>query len=127
MIKTNNILKEFKMKYEDGFNVSEGVHVSWWSDIHSYTIIKRTPKSIIIQRDDVVLLNGADSGEIDTLKFNNGGFCANVTGTQRYEITPNDKNGTTKATLRKNGEWKLSHGNYSTVKLGRYEYYDYNF
>lgn len=109
-----------------------GAYVAGYSDVHSYTIIavSKNGKAVTAQRDHSKLLNGATSGEPDALQCSVGGFCAHVSGTQRWELTPNPNGTVYVFTLRKNGKFVKRHQSQTGEKLvpgKRVEHYDFNF
>lgn len=119
---------EERMKWES-FNPQrgDGVTVTRWSDCQAYTVIKRTPKQITLQRDKVKRLS--------ELQWIDGGFSGiEVSGHRQewsYECDPNGV--IEKATLRSDGKWwAVGHPvrggrPFGRVRPGRHEYYDYNF
>ncbi len=109
--------------------VGMGATTYQYSDRKAWTVMKVSPsgKTVTLQRDTAKLLNGYQSGEEDALKFYPGGFAGHTAGNQRYEYSPNPEGETCKATLRKDGTWRVSRIN-ERVKLGgRHEHYDFNF
>ena len=76
--------------------VGDGVSVSVWSDVHAYTIIKRTATTMTLRADRAELLNR------DELRFVAGGFAAHCENqeVQRYEYTPNPDGVKIKISLR---------------------------
>lgn len=102
--------------------VGDGVTVCWYTDSNSYTVIKRTPKTITIQRDKAVLK--------PTFKpeFSEGGFIANCTNNEKQEwVIEPDPNGHTMIAHWSNVNqcWQID--KYTPIVNGRFEYYDYNF
>ena len=95
-----------------------------YTDSHGYDVIKRTPKSVTLRRRIHFIV---EKGECTP-----GGFAAHWHKHPRWE-TKSDLNGQViKATLRKNGQWKIvGHGTCSSggvVKFGYATYFcDYNF
>lgn len=118
--------------------VGMGCTMNQYSDRHAGTVIKVSDsgKTLLVQRDNAVLLNGVDSGASDALEFSPGGFVGHTSGTQRYSYT-RDLNGTvTKYTLRtlRNGKkvykaaGSRTGSSGGTLTLGdRSENYDFNF
>lgn len=115
--------------------VGDGVSVSVWSDVHAYTIIKRTATTMTLRADRAELLNR------DELRFVAGGFAAHCENqeVQRYEYTPNPNGVKIKISLRhwndeednERRRWKKSGvrtfeigGN---VRPGRRAFRDFNF
>jgi hypothetical protein len=85
-------------------NVGDGVSVSVWTDVHAYTIIKKTATTITLRQDDATLLNH------DELNFIPGGFAAHCDNqhVQRYGYQSNPEGAVVKITLRR---WKDDEGN----------------
>ncbi len=112
------------------FKEHDGATIHGYTDSKACTVCFASPKEIWIQRDNAILLNGADSGEPDALKFTLGGFSAHCSGVQRYRYERECVGPMIKATLRKNGKWILKGEGMRTgreVTAGRSEHYDYNF
>lgn len=111
------------------FNVGDGATMHLYSDAHAGTIIKAGKSSVVWQRDKAELLNGAESGEPDALKFHVGGFAAHCEGRQRYAYERNENGETITFSRRKNGRWIRKGATMTGEDLteGRYEHYDYNF
>lgn len=118
--------------------VGDGATVHGYSDSKACTIVAISEKKITVQYDTAKLLNGAQSGEPDAIKFDVGGFSAHCSGTQRWETTPNPEGGKETFSLRK---WKNYKGEpvqrwapvgskrqdgYS-LSEGRHHHYDFNF
>lgn len=100
------------------------------------TWVSKSGKSVLFERGNAKLLNGVNSGEPDALEFTPGGFCGHTSGTQRWEITRDEKFGyTTKCTYRNlgngKGVWKeVGHPTRSpgcSLIAGHHHYYDFNF
>lgn len=117
--------------------VGMGATIYGYSDAHACTVIavSKSGKEVTLRQDIATLLNGATSGEPDALKVYPGGFCAHVTGVQRYSYA-DDPNGTVRRfSLRtlKNGDTRWIEVGQSTkggtrAILGkRAEHYDFNF
>lgn len=87
--------------------VGTGVTISCWTDRYAYTIIKRTAKTITIQRDRCVRVDNNGMSECQEYKY--------------YR----DKNGDTKVFRWSDKKGWIS-GCYK-LGLGRYEYYDFSF
>ena len=100
---------ESQIRSEKLFNVQvgDGVSICCYTDVWPYTVIRRTPKTIVIQADNYKRIdkNGAYSEQ------------------QEYEFSRNE-NGRTE-TFRWNGK-RWVNGCYR-LSLGRYAYYDYSF
>jgi hypothetical protein len=115
----------------DNAKVGDGATYTIATDSQAGTIIKRTPKTIIWQRDVAKLLNGVDSGEPDALHFSPGGFVGHTSGRQRHEFSPDPDGQRIKFSRRANGAWKVA-GHRTTsrgcyLSAGRHEHYDFNF
>jgi hypothetical protein len=113
-----------------------------YTDSYACTVVSvsKSGKTAVVQRDKATLLNGANSGEPDALNFSPGGFCAHVSGVQRYsyERDPDgEKFKVSRRAVKVAGKvvgyvWKrCGHGTKSpgcSVSFGnRSEHYDYNF
>lgn len=115
--------------------VGEGINVSVWSDVHAYTVIKKTATTMTLRADKAELLNR------DELRFVFGGFHAHCENQedQRYEHTPNPNGVKIKISLRC---WKDEEGNErrkwkksgvrtfeigGNVYPGRRTFHDFNF
>ena len=110
--------------------VGDGATLYGWSDRRAYTVtyVSDNGKIVKLQRDDATLLNGSTSGEPDALVVHPGGFCANVTGKQRWSLKRDPMGEVTKATLRENGKYGTVGSALSNIEIGvRNEFYDYNF
>ena len=61
------------------------------TDCHGGRIIAVSTSGhrVKFQEDHAKILNGANSDAPDKLHFSPGGFCAHVSGVQRWELTPN--------------------------------------
>ena len=100
--------------------VGDGVTIHYYSDSEAYTVIKRTPSSITIQRDKARLNPKFEP------KFEVGGFAGHCVNQDEQTYTyEQDANGN-KLTLRlcKNGRFMYLG---KCISIGRHEYYDYNF
>ena len=102
--------------------VGDGVTVTYWSDREAYTVIRKTTKTITIQRDKAIL---ADDFKPE---FITGGFSAHCTNNaDQHYVYLRDPNGETKV-----ARWSEKHGCYRVdgtlrVSVGRHEFYDYNY
>ena len=106
------------------FAVGSGVTVRCYSDRKAATVIKRTARTVTVRYDKQTLLNGGDSGEPDALVFRVGGFCAHVTGRQRWSCEE-DPNGRTETFRLTKGGW--THKDGFSLVLGRTPHHDFNF
>lgn len=111
--------------YEAQLNlkVGDGVSCRLYTDVHAFTVIKRTAKTITIQRDEAILDKDFKPEIIPGGFF---GHCVNQYD-QKYTYKPNP-NGITytcRWSDKLNG-FKNPCGN-GTVSIGRHEFYDYNF
>lgn len=117
--------------------VGMGATIHGYSDAHACTIIavSKNGKKVTVREDKATLLNGHGSGAPDELKFSVGGFCAHVSGVQRYAYEPDPNGSESTYTLRslKNGgeRWvrvgETTRGGSSLTIGERREHYDYNF
>lgn len=116
-------------------NVGDGVSVSVWTDVEAYTIIKKTPKTILLRSDNAVLINREE------LVFHIGGFAAHCENQrdQRYTYEPDPEGIEIKITLRRwtdedgNERRKWKKANNRTFETGgnayagRRKFHDFNF
>ncbi len=106
--------------------VGIGVTELLYTDREVYTIINvsKSGKVITIQEDECTLLNQ------DELEFHVGGFAAHCSNQsqQRWECKPNPNGKIMKASLRKDGIFRIK-GCTSSGKLveGRHKFHDFNF
>jgi len=101
--------------------VGDGVTVCLWSDRHAGTIIKRTPKTIVIQEDKATL-----SPDFKP-EFSIGGFCAHCTNQSEQSYTyEKDERGSI-YTARWSEKRKRFVCYDKVVMLGRHKFHDYNF
>lgn len=108
-------IKNFNVK------VGDGITLCYYSDRKAYTIIRRTAKTITIQRDKAILNPNFKP------EFIQGGFAGTCINQNEQEyIYERDENGRT-LTLR----WSDKYGKFvckeANVRNGRHEFYDYNF
>jgi hypothetical protein len=102
-------------------DVGDGCTFHLWSDSHACTVIKRTPKTITIQRDKAVLDPNFKPEWIP------GGFAAHCTNQdeQRYTYERDPKGEIITA------RWSEKRGGFiyldKIITTGRHEFYDYNF
>ena len=109
--------------------VGDGATILRYSDQHACTIVYVSPsgKTIGLRRDKATLLNSVRSKEPDALQFTPGGFCGHTSGVQRYTYEADRTAPEVRATLRKDGKFRLSGGKARVVIGKRDEHYDYNF
>ena len=120
--KQENAKREIAKLRQQGVEVGDGVTIHLYSDSHAYTIIKRTAKTITIQRDKAILDPNFKPEWIE------GGFAGHCTNQEEQSYTYEaDTTGEVKTlhwSDKLNG-WKTPYN--SRVSLGRHEFYDYNF
>lgn len=97
-------------KLHKAVKVGDGITLLLYSDSNAYTIIKRTEKTLTIQRDRAIRTD------------KNG-----MSDCQSYRYEPN-KNGAIKTIhwSNKHQRWNAPQG-YRGIWLGRHEYFDYTF
>lgn len=116
---------KYAKAYENQLNlkVGDGVTCRMWSDAEAFTVIKRTAKTITIQRDEAILDKDFKPEIVP------GGFlghCVNQYDQKyTYKRNPNGKTYTCRWS-DKLGGFKNPLG-YGCVSIGRHEFYDYNF
>jgi len=114
------IVKEQNREVE----VGDGVTICLYSDRHAGTVIKRTPKTITVQRDKATLDPGFKP------EFIPGGFCAHCTNSneQKWTYVRDEKGAITVCRWsEKNGRFQFLEDGSGVIINGRHEYYDYNF
>lgn len=103
--------------------VGDGITLLLYSDRNAYTVINRTDKTLTIQRDKATLKEGWKPEYVP------GGFsaiCLNQ-DEQEWDYKPNKEGEIIKLHWsEKRKRWNAPRG-YSSVCLGRHEFYDYNF
>jgi len=110
--------------------IGDGISVSQYSDCYSYTLIRRTDRTMWLQRDKTKFLNGHNSDAKDKVQFTPGGFVGHTRGHQRWDIKPNPDGAIVKVTKRSTGYWVQSGDDSKSGRrafVGRVEHYDYNF
>lgn len=104
--------------------VGDGVTLCLYTDANAYTVIKKTAKTILIQRDKAILDPSFKP------EFVPGGFGAHCVNQEEQRYTyERDPNGETVRCY-----WSEKLGRYTTggdqsikIRPGRHEFYDYNF
>lgn len=104
--------------------VGDGVTLCLYTDAHAYTVLKKTAKTILIQRDRAILDPSFKP------EFVPGGFAAHCVNQEEQRYTyERDPNGETVRCY-----WSEKLGRYTTggdqsikIRPGRHEFYDYNF
>jgi len=114
------------METKHDYKVGDGVSWNGYSDSYAGTVVRVSPSRVYVVEDAASLLNGFDSGQPDAIVAHAGGFCANVTGTQRYEYKPGSGSQIT-FTLRKDGRMMRAESTYCYLRHGRHKHHDYNF
>lgn len=104
--------------------VGDGVTLHLWSDAQAHTVIKRTAKTLTIQRDKAIRDPNFKPEWVP------GGFSAICTNSDEQEWTyERDPNGSVTRChwSEKYGIWQAGSDGSMKVTPGRYEHYDYNF
>lgn len=120
-IEEMNLKEKIAIEQRREVEVGDGVTVCFYTDREAYTVIKRTKRTITIQRDKATL--STDFKPV----FEIGGFCAYCTNNNDQKYTyERDENGSiiTCRWSEKNG--CFMHGHCRIIN-GRREFYDYNF
>lgn len=121
IIKEEKLEDEYQTALNNEVKVGDGITISLYSDAHAYTIIKRTAKTITIQRDKATL---KEEFKPEIIPGGFSGYCTN-NYEQDYDYERNENGGTRVL------HWSEKEGNWITkggsVRLGRHEFYDYNF
>lgn len=111
--------------YEAQLNlkVGDGVTCCMWTDKHAFTVIKRTAKTVTIQRDKVTL---SKDFHPEIIPGGFAGHCVNQNEqTYTYERDPHGEVYTCRWSDRLGG-FKNPYKD-SRLVIGRHEFYDYNF
>jgi len=105
-------LRERQRAELEGPAVGDGVTMCFFSDRHACTVIKRTAKTVTVQRDKATRSDG------------NG-----MSDAQSYEYERDPGGATYVFSLRKNGTWRQRGDSDRGTRLvaGRREYYDFSF
>ena len=113
--------KPIRSRFYQGLEVGDGVTVHLYCDAEAYTIIKRTAKTLTLQRDIATLDPNFKP------KFIEVGFCARCVNQNEQTYTYERDRGGIVITAR----WSDKHGAFmylgKVVTAGRHEFYDYNF
>lgn len=115
------------MYLTDTPSVGDGITISGWSDAHAYTVIEVSPsgKTILAQRDKATRTNRQD--DIVTP----GGFAAHTESPkgQQWDYEADPEGNIIKLTKRSDGFYRQVGVTYRQggARVGRHEYYDYNF
>ena len=105
-------------------DVGDGCTYRLWSDAYACTVIKKTAKTITIQRDKATLSPDFKPEWIV------GGFSAICTNSDEQEYTyERNPNGEIYVCRWSEKEGRYRHGSDGSIKIsvGRHEHYDYNF
>lgn len=117
----NHVARAWTDYFRENAEAGDGATVCWWSDQKAYTIIKRSEKTLTLQRDKATLVPEFKP------EFVIGGFSAHCINQheQSYTYERDDNGEIIKA------YWsEKKHGFYwngMRVISGRHEFYDYNF
>ena len=103
----------------DNVTVGQGVTQCLFSDRHAFTVIKKTAKSITIQRDNATINFKPE--------FSVGGFAGHCTNNEHQEYTYEKNPQGETMTYRWSEKKQRFQNNYSSLVSGRREKYDYNF
>lgn len=115
---------ELKKEKNRQLNVGDGCTLYLFSDAYACTVIKRTNKTITIQRDKATL-----SPDFKP-EWEVGGFAAHCTNSAEQEYTyERNENGEKYVChwSEKEGRYRCGSDGSMKVGIGRNEYYDYNF
>lgn len=119
--KRDEELNNLRREYYQGFEVGDGATVHYYTDAEAYTVIRRTPKMLVLQRDRATLKEGWKP------EFITGGFAGHCINQheQEYDYEQDPEGHTIKV------YWSDKRGaflfNDKCVTPGRHEFYDYNF
>ena len=136
---------EIKAALHNPYKVGDLATICYHSDCVVHEVIAKSAKSVTLRECKATLLNGVNSGELDALQFEAGGFSGHTSGNQRYDVVSDPEGHVVVARLRKRprhiplpcGKWKDD----KTCKLapdfriasgarliqGSHQFSDYNF
>lgn len=116
-IDLDNLMRQAHEEIKEG----DGITINLWSDSHAYTVIKRTPSTITVQRDKAILDKNFKPEWIA------GGFAGHCTNQdeQSYIYERNEKGEV--LTLRYSKKYGRFMYLEKSISIGRHEFYDYNF
>lgn len=116
-IDLDNLMRQAHEEIKEG----DGITINLWSDSHAYTVIKRTPSTITVQRDKAILDKNFKPEWIA------GGFAGHCTNQdeQSYTYERNEKGEV--LTLRYSKKYGRFMYLEKSISIGRHEFYDYNF
>lgn len=115
--------RTIRQEYLD-IEVGDGATICLWSDREACTVIRRTAKTLYVQRDKATLDPSFKPEYIP------GGFSAHCTndGEQKWIIERDPNGAVTRFNWsEKKGRWQSGSDGSIRLKLGRHEHYDYNF
>lgn len=108
IMQQEELRRQLRVKFYSALEPGDGVTINLYTDAHAGTVIKRTPKMIVVRRDKAIRVdnNGMSSKQEYIYEPDPYGelykcYFSNVTGTFNYLKKP--------------------------ISIGRYEYYDYSF
>lgn len=112
----------------ESVKVGDKVSFAIGSDVFPAVVISRTAKRLVVQEMKATLLNAPNSGEPDALHTDIGGFCAHVSGVQRWDIQPDDDGRLVKFSWReRKSRWMMIGSTSSSLYEGARRFYDFNF
>lgn len=122
--KKSNLESQIRTEENREIAVGDGVTLCLYTDAHAYTVIKKTAKTILIQRDKAIMDPSFKP------EFVPGGFGAHCVNQEEQRYTyERDQSGETVRCY-----WSEKLGRYTTggdqsikIRPGRHEFYDYNF
>lgn len=117
----NEIMEKWNAYCHEHVTVGDGMTVNWYTDREAYTVIKRTAKTLVLQRDKATLSPDWKP------HFIPGGFCGTVINQneQEYIYEPDPDGRIIRAFWSEKDKRYKWQGLY--LSYGRNEFYDYNF
>ena len=73
-----------------GYGIGDSVSWSAGTDSNCGTVVGLTKRSVKVIEDHAELMNGPQSGAVDAMTFERGGYVGHTSGAQRYALTPGD-------------------------------------
>ena len=122
--------REKMERYEIGDSVSWGAG----TDTNCGTVVGSTGNTVQVVKDNAKLMNGPQSGAVDAMRFESGGYVGHTSGAQRYELTPGDGPVLRFSYRKKLDSYKLagtsvngSMRGWGVLFKGSVKHYDFNF
>lgn len=123
-MRINELKEEISTEKNRELDVGDGATINYYSDSHACTVIKKTKKTITLQRDKATLDPNFH------LEWEVGGFAGHCSNNEEQTYTyERDENGEIYKCYWSEKEGRYRYGTDGSIKvsIGRHEFYDYNF